>query len=388
VRNRWGILAVLFTVRGTIAFQFQSVAAIAPLLTSQLGASLADVGVLIGLYFAPGVVLALPGGAIGQRFGDKRTALGALLLMLAGSVMMAAATSWHIQIAGRLIAGAGSVILSVQLTKMLTDWFAGKEIATAMAILVNSWPFGIAVCLLALPWLGTHYGVSAAQLGVSAFIACGFVLLATLYRPPADVAITSTATAGRLGRHATFAAITAGLIWGLFNVGFAMIVSFGPSLLVEHGWSIAEAGSTISLVLWISVVSVPLGGLLADRTGSPGTIVVASAIVTAILMVLLPRSGTVVSLVIALGLITGLPAGPIMSLPARVLQPQTRAIGMGVFFTMFFGCMMLGPVVGGALAKSAGSTAAAFDFGAAMILLCPVLLWGFNRIVAGNSRPA
>src|ERR1700694_2509246 len=117
VRNRWGILAVLFAVRGTIAFQFQSVAAIAPLLTSQFGASLADVGVLIGLYFAPGVVLALPGGAIGQRFGDKRTALGALLLMLAGSAMMAATGSWNIQIAGRLVSGAGSVILSVQLTK-------------------------------------------------------------------------------------------------------------------------------------------------------------------------------------------------------------------------------------------------------------------------------
>jgi MFS family permease len=388
LRNRWGILAVLFAVRGTIAFQFQSVAAIAPLLTSQFGASLADVGVLIGLYFAPGVVLALPGGAIGQRLGDKTTALGALLLMLAGSIMMAAATSWNIQIAGRLIAGAGSVVLSVQLTKMLTDWFAGKEIATAMAVLVNSWPLGIALCLLMLPWIGTRYGVDAAQLGVAAYIACGIALLAALYRPPPDSAGTPTATSGRLDRNATFAVIAAGLIWGLFNVGFAMIVSFGPSLLVEHGWSIAEAGSTISLMLWISVFSVPLGGFLADRTGRPGTIIVASLIVSAVLMVLLPRSGAVVSIVVALGLTSGLPAGPIMSLPARVLQPQTRAIGMGVFFTMFFGCMMLGPVVGGALAKWAGSTAAAFDFGAAMILLCPVLLRGFNRIAADNSSTA
>ena len=382
MRNRWGILAVLFAARSTIAFQFQSVAAVAPLLTSQFGVSLADIGVLIGLYFAPGVVLALPGGAIGQRFGDKRTALGALLLMLAGSAMMAATATWNIQIAGRLLAGAGSVILSVQLTKMLTDWFAGKEIATAMAIFVNSWPLGIAVCLLVLPWIGTQYGVGAAHLGVAAFAAGGLVLLAILYRPPPDVATASTATSRRLDRNTTLAVIAAGLIWGLFNIGFAMIVSFGPSMLVEHGWSIAEAGSTISIVLWVSVVSVPLGGLLADRTGRPGTIVVASAVVMAILMVLLPRSGAVVLIVFALGLISGLPAGPIMSLPARVLQPQTRAIGMGVFFTMFFGCMMLGPVIGGALAKWTGSAAAAFDFGAAMILLCPVLLWGFNRIAA------
>ena len=381
MRNRWGILAVLFAVRSSIAFQFQSVAAMAPLLTGQFGVSLADIGVLIGLYFAPGVLLALPGGAIGQRFGDKRTALGALLLMLLGSAMMATAGSWNIQIAGRLIAGAGSVILSVQLTKMLTDWFAGKEIATAMAILVNSWPLGIAVCLLALPWVGTQYGVGAAHLGVAAFAAGGIVLLAILYRPPADVAVASTTAPSRLDRNALLAVIAAGLIWGLFNVGFAVIFSFGPAMLVEHGWSIAEAGSTISIVLWISVMSVPLGGFLADRTGRPASIVVASALLTASLMVLLPRSGQVLLIVVALGLISGLPAGPIMSLPARVLQPQTRAIGMGVFFTVFFTCMMLGPVIGGACAKWSGSAAAAFDFGAAMMLLCPALLWGFFRIV-------
>ena len=75
--------------------------------------------------------------------------------MLAGSVAMAFGTTWNVQIAGRLVTGVGGVILSVQLTKMLTDWFAGKEIATAMAILVNSWPAGIAVSLLTLPLIGT-----------------------------------------------------------------------------------------------------------------------------------------------------------------------------------------------------------------------------------------
>jgi MFS family permease len=69
-----------------------------------------------------------------------------------------------------------------------------------------------------------------------------------------------------------------------------------------------------------------------------------------------------------------------MSLPARVLRPATRAIGMGLFFTVFYASMMLGPIVAGACAKWAGSAAAAFDFGAAAILACPVLLWGFNRI--------
>src|ERR1700720_3484812 len=99
LRNRWFILAALFVVRLTMAFQFQSVAAVAPLLGREFGVGLADIGILIGLYFTPGIALALPGGAIGQRLGDKNTVLGALLLMLIGGVAMALSTSWSGQIA-------------------------------------------------------------------------------------------------------------------------------------------------------------------------------------------------------------------------------------------------------------------------------------------------
>jgi MFS family permease len=385
LRNRWAILAVLFAVRATMAFQFQSVAAVAPLLGDEFNVSLADIGVLIGLYFAPGVVLALPGGAIGQRLGDKTTAIGALLLMIAGGLIMTFSTSWSGQIAGRLIAGTGGVLMNVQMTKMLTDWFAGREIATAMGIFVNSWPAGVAVSLLALPVIGTTYGVAAVHLSVTALIVCGLLLLVIAYRPP-DSAVASVTTKLRLGRNAAVAVIAAGLIWGLFNIGIAVIFSFGPSMLVERGWSLSAAGSATSIVLWLAVVSVPMGGLVADRTNRPQTVLVAGCIIFAVLMVALPRSGALISTIVALGLICGQPAGPIMSLPARVLQPAARTIGMGLFYTIYYAAMMAGPVIGGACAKWTGSAAAAFDFGAVVLLACPVILWGFNRIPAISPR--
>jgi MFS family permease len=387
VRNRWGILAVLFVVRLSMSFQFQSVAAVAPLLGHDFGVGLADIGLLIGLYFTPGIALAWPGGAIGRRFGDKTTVLGALLLMLLGSLAMAFSDSWNGQIAGRLVAGAGGVLLNVQMTKMVADWFAGKEIATAMAIFVNSWPAGVAIALLTLPSIGTAYGASAAYLAVTALIGCGILLLAIGYRAPPNP-VTGAAASARHDRSALIAVVVAGLIWGFFNVGFAVIFTFGPSMLVERGWSISTAGSTASIVLWLSVFSVPCGGFLADRTRRPQSILVAGAILVALLMLALPRSGAVVLIVIALGLISGLPAGPIMSLPARVLAPATRAIGMGVFYTVYYAAMMLGPVAGGAYAKWAGSAAAAFDFGAASILMCPLMLWGVNQIPAAAPKEA
>jgi len=377
LRNRWGVLAVLFLVRLTMAFQFQSVAAVAPLLSGKFGVSLADIGLLIGLYFAPGVVLSLPGGAIGQKFGDKRTALIALVMMLVGSLAMALTELWSLQIAGRLVAGAGGVLLNVQLTKMITDWFAGKEMATAMAIFVNSWPAGVALSLLSLPLIGTAYGLAAVHLFVAALIAVGAVM-AAFYRAP-EHAIAGVASSARLSVRVMMAVIVAGLIWGLFNLGFAMIFSFGPTMLVERGYTIAQSGSVISIVLWLAVFSVPLGGFVADRLKRPQFVLVAGSLLFALLMLLLAHSGVVIPLVVALGLISGQPAGPMMSLPARVLEPATRALGMGIFYTLYYAAMTVGPIVAGAAAKWTGSAAAAFDFGAAVVLACPLLLWLFNH---------
>ena len=386
--NRWIILAVLFVVRLTMGFQFQSVAAVAPLLGRDFGFGLADIGILIGLYFAPGIAFSLPGGALGKRFGDKAIALTGLVLMLVGGLVMAFSPFWTGQVAGRLISGAGGVIMNVQMTKMVTDWFAGREIATALAIFVNSWPAGVAVALLTLPLIGTSYGIGAVFFAVAALIGCGIVLLLTLYRPPPHFSSVTTSTE-RLDRNTVIAVVVAGIIWGFYNVGFATIFSFGPSMLVERGWSITAAGSVISIVLWLAVFSVPFGGVLADRTGRPYLVLVAGCVAFALVMVMLPRSGAATLMtVIALGLICGQPAGPILSLPARVLQPGTRAVGMGIFYTVYYAAMMLGPVVGGACAKWTGSADAALDFGAVTVLACPIMLWGFNRIPATAAKTA
>ncbi|MBR0738917.1 MFS transporter [Bradyrhizobium liaoningense] len=383
MRNRWGILAILFVVRLTIAFQFQSVAAVAPLLQQSFSVGLADIGILIGLYFTPGIVLALPGGAIGRILGDKPTTILALLLMTAGSLIMATTDIWGWQMAGRLTSGAGGVLLTVQLTKMATDWFAGREIATAMAIFVNSWPAGVGISLLVLPAIGTAYGADAVFQATGVLTSIGIALI-MFYQPPPGVT-AGAATSGRPDALALLAVIVAGMIWGLYNVAFAMIFSFGPTMLTERGWSIATAGSAISVVMWLSVISVPAGGYLADR-GKPFVLTIAASLVVAALLACLSRSDAVITILILGGLAGGLPAGLMMSLAARVLAPETRALGMGVFYTLFYAAMMLGPAVAGRLAKSAGTAAVALDFGALTVLACPPLMWLFERIVSVRNR--
>ena len=380
--NRWGVLAVLFFVRATMAVQFQSVAAVAPILSANFGVSLADIGVLVGLYSVPGVVLALPGGAIGQRFGDKTTVIAGLLLMIAGSCMMAFSSHWIGQIFGRLVSGTGGVLMAVLMAKMVADWFVGKELATAMAIFVNSWPIGIAISLVLLPPVGVAYGAGAVDFAVAGLIAVATALLVIAYRSPA-VTTGAARSSGRLGFLTAMAVVCAGLIWGLYNIGFLMIFSFGPSMLVERGWSITHASSTISIVLWLFAASVPLGGFLADRTGRHEAIMVSCFLVTAVLMLAATRIDAVIPIFVALGALSGLAAGPIMSLPARVLLPDTRALGMGVFFSISYVGLVLGPSLGGTYATWAGSAAATFELGAVVLLICPIVLWVFQHLKSG-----
>ncbi|MER8748382.1 MFS transporter [Mesorhizobium sp. M1050] len=300
MRRRWTTLAVLFVARAAMAFQFQSVGAVAPLISDSVGASLADIGILIGLYLAPGVALALPGATIGQRYGDKATVLAGLLMMLAGEMLMAASPFWSLQVGGRLISGTGGVLLNVLMTKMVADWFAGREIATAMAIYINSWPAGIAIALMLLPAIATTFGVTA----VSVLVIVAIGLMTFIYRTPEVLPAGGVERSG-ISAATTYALIAAGLIWCLYNVGFAMVFSFGPSMLVERGWSNSAAGSTISVVLWLATLSVPRGGFLTDRTKRGGVVLATGCVGFAFLMLLLSRSGPVFALIIAMGIAGG-----------------------------------------------------------------------------------
>jgi MFS family permease len=378
--DRWKVLALLFAVRTAMALQFQSVAALAPMLRHDLDVGIADIGLLIGLYLSPGLVLALPGGAIGKRYGDKLVVMTGLALMTVGGLIMTFSLTWHLELLGRLLAGVGGVLLNVLMSKMVTDWFAGKEIATAMAIFVNSWPVGIAMALILLPPIAGSGGVSSAFLFTSALVALGMAALAGLYRAPQAAQTAGPASAAKPGGRTLLAVIVAGLIWGLYNGAIAMVFSFGPSMLAERGWSVQAASSVTSVTLWLVALSVPVGGLLADRTGRHRLVLVGGMLAFAAMLLVTARVDTVVPAFVALGLVSGLSAGPIMSLPSRVLLPETRAIAMGVFFTLFYLIAVLGPVIGGYAATLAGTARVTFDLGCLMLIACCPALWLFEML--------
>ena len=150
--NRWVALVIVFVTRTSMGFQFQVVAAVAPLMVAELQLTWVQLGSLIGLYMLPGAVFALPGGVLGQRYGDRRIVVASLALMVAGGFVTAAAHGFVVAAAGRLVSGAGAVLMNILLAKMVADWFTGRELSTAMGIMLTRYPelFGALVCSVPL----------------------------------------------------------------------------------------------------------------------------------------------------------------------------------------------------------------------------------------------
>lgn len=350
-----------------MAMQYQSIGALSPLLGDRFAIGLSEIGVLIGLYVVPGLVFALPGSAIGQRFGEKPVVVTAFGLMGLGALVMATTETWEVFLAGHLLAGLGGVLVNILMTKMVADWFVGAEITTALAIFINSWPLGIALGLVVFPPLATAFGVASAfWVLMSLSLAVG-TLVALLYRSPEDQA---TAQGPRMWPKgaALKAVLQAGVCWGAFNGGLAILFGLGTSLLVEMGKSPEGAARSTSLILWVLAVAAPLGGLLADRTGKGIRMICVGLTGLAILSPVALVDGLAVPVFLAYGAVSGLVAGPIMSLPARVLAPDMRIAGMGLFFTVYYAIFIAAPALAGSVAEFAGGISAAFWCAAALQL--------------------
>ena len=391
--SRWTILAVLFTARLSMAFQFQSVAALSPLLVDARGYGLADVGLLIGLYLAPGVIVAFPGGAIAGWFGDRRVVALAMVLMLAGGALVGFGSGWGAVVTGRLLAGAGGVVINIVMTRMVVDWFLGREISTAMAIFVNSWPLGIALALLTLPGVAALGGLGLASAMELGLIVLGLALFLVVYRPAGTASSASPAAA--LGGVSAWTAlpltplVLAGFVWALYNSALALVFAFGPALLYERDWSPRGASAATSVFMLVMTISIPLGGYVADRTGRRDTVILSSLLSYAVILPAIPLvpDWAVPAIFVAVGLLFGLAAGPIMTLPSDVLPPEGRMLGMGIFFSIYYGVMMVVPPLAGGMADRVGSAGVAIMLGVGIVAACMAAFALFRRLRAAVPLP-
>ena len=371
--SRWIILAALTAARVGMGFQFQAVACVAPFLAPDLGLDKTQLGLLIGLYLLPGIAIAVPGGLLGARFGDKQVTLIGLLLMVAGGIGLAYAGSFAEASAARVVSGAGAVALNVLLTKMVADWFEGPDRLLAMSVLINAWPIGIALALLVLGPLAQVQGWGAAMGATAALALAGFALVMVLYRAPAgrsQAAVGLGLGLGALSMREWRLLVIAALPWLLFNAAYQIQVSFLPAFFLERGSTVAGAGATAALNTLLVIVSVQAGGLLLKHLRKPDVLCHAAMLGWSITVALLIYGVSPLACIVLGGLLSGLPAGLFVSLGAEVLRAEVRAAGMGVFYTVYYvGCAIL-PAVAGALYDATAHADATLWLAVACALAC------------------
>ena len=379
---------MLFLVRTTFAFQFQSVASLSPFLRDDLAISHAQVGTLIGLYMLPGVVIALPGGFMAKSVGDKRMASYGLLLMLLGGVVFGLSDSYALAVLGRLISGTGAVLLNLVATKMVIDWFAGREIRFALAVMVSSWPFGIALGLVtqnamadALSWQSVMFLTG----GISAVGLAGILLLVGVRETAARSEVHTPLFS--LTRIELLLASLAGLAWAAYNVGFVMFVSFGPDVLTEKGYSDVDAGALVSIGVWATMFSIPIGGYLGEKLGRPQATIMIFASLLTITIGVFPYLALPAVLSMLFGVMIGPPTGPLVALPSDAVSAGNRGPGLGVFYVWYYVAMAVGPAVAGAARNMTGSASTPLLIGAGLFASTVVFV-GLFRVLAARQRHA
>ena len=375
MNNRWVALAIVFVTRTSMGYQFQSVASVGPLLVPELGLAWAQLGTLIGVYMLPGAFFALPGGMLGQRLGERRTVVASLALMVAGGLVTATSHGFALAVSGRLLSGVGAVLMNILLAKMVADWFAEGELTTAMAVMLSSWPVGLGLAAATLGGLATRSSWRMAIVATGLAAALGLVLIAFVYRDPPRAPGGASGPADRratLPRREVKLAVSAGFAWGCFNASLVAVIAFGPGMLMARGASLGDAGFIVSLAIWVTILSVPLGGLLTDRLGRANLVIVAGSITAALATLLLPALPHPLLAFCLLGLAIGAPPGAMMALLPKAVAAERLATALGVYYTVFYVVMALAQPAAGAVRDLSGNPAAPIAF-AALVMAATVL---------------
>jgi MFS family permease len=376
--DRWLALALIFITRVSMGVQFQSMASVGPLVVADLRLSYAQLGTLVGLYLLPGVALALPGGLLARRYGERRTVVASLAVMAAGGLLTAWSESFLGVAAGRVVSGGAAVLMNMAIIKLTADWFAEREMATAMAVMLTAWPVGVGAAVTTLGAVATATSWRTAVAAASMTAVLGLILMTGVFRDPP--LRTPPGRAPRLSGSDLGLATTSGLAWGTFNAAIVVVVAFAPSMLHARGMSLGRAGLVAGVAMWISIISVPVGGVLSDRIGRANLPIIAGcAAATAVLMALPAMVAAWIGLLL-LGVVAGAVPGPLTSLLPRAIAPERLAAGLGISYTVFYAVMATTQPTAGLARDLTGDPAAPVHFAAAAMAATLVALAAFRAI--------
>ncbi|MGI4953802.1 MAG: MFS transporter [Janthinobacterium lividum] len=361
----WIFVAGLCLARIAFGYQFQSLATMAPELVARFHIDYRLLGTLVGLYMLPGVVVALPGGLLGRRFGARLIVGLGLVLMSLGALLPLLVFDPRSIGLGRALSGIGAVALVVMQGQMVSDRFPGRRFMPVMGLLVGAFPVGAGlVGLTHDPLLAAAGPAGLFMMGAALAAASLLLFLPTVQAAPAG----RTASWAMPSRHECKLVVVAGLAWTAYNAGYYGFLSYMPSMLATQGHTPGLIATVMVIATWANLPATVLGGALAVRIGNWPVFLVGTV---AEVVAVAGQSFADWPLVWAtlFGTAAAAHAGVIIAIGTLSARPENRATGMGLFYTTYYlGGAVLPAVCGGA-ADWLGSPAGALLAAAALSAL-------------------
>ena len=142
--------------------------------------------------------------------------------------------------------------------------------------------------------------------------------------------------------------------------------------------SVPEADTVVSVMSWVFIVALPLGGHLANKYAASDAVMVGGLVASIVLGAFLPFAPVPLLSFALFGFALALATPVVATLPARVLPPDMRGPGFGIYYLWYFGGMPVLIALAGLLRDGNGSATASLEFAVAMLVVCLPLIAVFR----------
>jgi len=362
----WRVLFLSYLASLAFGFSFQAIPPLVELLVSRLGFTLGGVGLLMGLFTLPGILLALPGGVLSDRIGHGRVALGALALMTAGTLLMLVLTPLAL-FGGRFIAGCGAAVLVTAVPPIISRSFPGRQAGSAMAVYNTAMPVATLVSFNLFAGRARELGIPAVFAAVAALCAATFLaFLLGFQEHPEDRARRREAGARPPAAPSGLLGLGPGLwilslAWGFNNIAVLGFLTFGGDFLHQRGYDLAAANLIDSLPMAFGLLALPAAGFLVGTPARKGWAVLAGCLLPALAILLfLADPGRAVWWAALMGVGMGVIPPAVFTAIPLLVPPGRVATGFGVLNTVFNLMVFAGVPAAGVLRDATGGYPAAF----------------------------
>jgi len=239
---RWAVLAAGTAAQASFSSISFAIAVLAPALREEYALSLTQIGVVLAAEWVGLTIALLPWGFAVDRWGERWTLAGGLVLCAAFLAAAAYAPSfeWLVVLLG--LAGAAGGSVQSGSGRAVMRWFSARERGLALGVRQTAVPIGGAVAALVLPVLETP---RAGLLFVAGFVLAGAIAGALVLRAGTEEHLEKTDVEITLRDRRLWL-----VCWGSGLYLVAQVAMMGFVVLFlhdEHGFSTGAAAAVFAV---------------------------------------------------------------------------------------------------------------------------------------------